>query len=158
MLRDVMTVDVVHFSQDAKLSEVVKTMSERNIGTAVITEGERPIGIITERDIIKKVVTKGRGLEGLIAADVMTSPIVTITPEVDFENALLIMTSNHIKSLVVVEDDELSGIITTTDILRRTKEIAENNRKLTRYQTIQGYLFFLGIVAIFLIFVFKYLL
>lgn len=153
-----MTVDVVHFSQDAKLSEVVKTMSERNIGTAVITEGERPIGIITERDIIKKVVTKGRGLEGLIAADVMTSPIVTITPEVDFENALLIMTSNHIKSLVVVEDDELSGIITTTDILRRTKEIAENNRKLTRYQTIQGYLFFLGIVAIFLIFVFKYLL
>ncbi|MHA2423909.1 MAG: CBS domain-containing protein, partial [Candidatus Thorarchaeota archaeon] len=79
-VRDIMSVNVVTITPDASILEVAKLMNEMDLGSIVIVDRERPVGIITEADIVRRVVSEGRDVTATAAKDVMTSPLFYVGP------------------------------------------------------------------------------
>jgi CBS domain-containing protein len=96
--------------------EASKLMKKRKIGNVIIVENKQPIGILTESDILKKVVAEGKNAKDVIVKEVMSTPIIVIEPYVTLEKALDTMGKCNIRRLPVIENDELIGIITQRDI------------------------------------------
>ncbi len=117
LVRDVMSKDVRVVRPDTLVKEVVATMNKFNIGSIVVVQGERPVGIITERDILKRIVEPCLAPETLRAREVMSTPIVTIRDINSIDEAARIMARKRIKRLLVMEDEKLVGILTFTDIV-----------------------------------------
>lgn len=118
LVRDVMTRGVKTIRPDDTVLEAVSKMNKFHIGSVVVTNNGRPIGIITERDILVKVVEPCMDPASVRARDVMSKPVITIEPNAAVEEAARIMARARIKKLPVVEGNKLLGIITTTDIVR----------------------------------------
>ena len=98
----------------------------------MIVNGEnKPIGIITERDLIKKVLAKGRDPAELKAREIIFTPVITINKDKKIEDVILVMVRPRIKRLSVVNDlGKLVGIITLTDVIRRVPSLIEVGGKL----------------------------
>ncbi|MFH8110255.1 MAG: CBS domain-containing protein, partial [Candidatus Aenigmatarchaeota archaeon] len=116
--------NVFVFSKNATIKDVIDIMIENNIGSVIILENEKVVGIVTERDLVTKVLTKGLDLN-LPVKEIMSSPVITISPNESVEKAAEIMTENKIKKLPVVENDKLLGIITLTDIVASGVKLEE---------------------------------
>jgi CBS domain-containing protein len=116
-VQDIMTRKVVGVQQDSKLSDVIKLMNEKHIGSTIILDKERPIGIITIRQILK-IAEKCISPDSTIAREVMSQPLITISPDANLRTASITMLKKGIKKLAVVENDKLIGLVTTTDIER----------------------------------------
>lgn len=118
LVRDVMTRGVKTIRPEDTVLEAVSKMNKFHIGSVVVTNNGRPIGIITERDILAKVVEPCMDPASVRVKDVMSKPVITIEPNAALEEAARIMARAKIKKLPVVEGGRLLGIITTTDIVR----------------------------------------
>jgi CBS domain-containing protein len=99
------------------VSDVAKTMVEQNVGAVVVTRDYEPLGIITERDIIERVVLANKSIYEVVAQEIMTAPLLTIDSERTVEEALSIMHKNHLRRLVVVKGEKLFGIVTERRLL-----------------------------------------
>lgn len=117
-VRDIMTHNVVSVEQNISGSDIIKLMSERKIGSVIVLDHERPIGIITVRDILKKIAERCIAPSSVSAKQMMSQPIVTIDPDVNLRNASLLLLQKGVKKLAVVENGKLKGLVTTTDIER----------------------------------------
>lgn len=117
IVRDVMSRDVKVVRPDTTMKEVVATMNKFGIGSILVVQGERPVGIITERDILRRQVEPCLAPETLTAKHVMTSPVVTIGEEASIEEAAALMAKRRAKRLPVMDNGKLVGIITYTDIV-----------------------------------------
>ncbi|NWG10844.1 CBS domain-containing protein [Candidatus Bathyarchaeota archaeon] len=117
LVRDVMTKDVRVVRPDTTIKEVVATMNKFNIGSIIVVQGDRPVGIITERDILRRQVEPCLAPEILTARQVMTSPLITISETASIEEAAKLMAKKKAKRLPVMNNDKLVGIITFTDIV-----------------------------------------
>lgn len=106
----------------ARAREVVETMNQQCIRHLLVTEGDRLLGLISNRDLVRVVFQNpGRvlDLDGCTAADIMTpSPLVVIEPEAPLGEAARLMHEHQVSALPVVEDGQVWGIVTTADILR----------------------------------------
>jgi len=91
-------------------------MKKRKIGNVIVVEKKQPIGILTESDILKKVVAEGKTARDVQVKDVMSTPIIVIDPYVTLEEAMKTMGKCNIRRLPVIENNELIGIITQKDI------------------------------------------
>jgi CBS domain-containing protein len=121
MSRGVVTVDG---DSDPSALEVAGAMVKNRVGSVVVLKGERPAGIITERDILKKVVATNRKAEEVRAKTIMSSPLVTVKAYDSVETAASLMTKNRIKRLPVLEaDGSLAGILSVTDIAKKLAKI-----------------------------------
>lgn len=116
--------NVFVFSKNASIKDILDIMIENNIGSVIILEDDKVVGIVTERDLITKVLTKGLDLS-VPVKEIMSSPVITISPNESVEKAAEIMTENKIKKLPVVENDKLLGIITLTDIVASGVKLEE---------------------------------
>jgi len=92
-------------------------MNKHNIGNCIVTSG-KPIGIITESDIVRKVVAEGKSAEKTQIKHIMTTPLLIIDPYMEIEEAAKTMAKCNIRRLPVIENDKLIGIITEKDINR----------------------------------------
>jgi CBS domain-containing protein len=111
--------NVVSASPDAKVLDVARLMSEKNVGSVVIVEKQAPVGIITDRDIIIRVIGKGKDPKKLTVREVMTkSPIVIEGDKGLFEAMRKFEGGNFRRLPVVDERGRLTGILTTDDMLR----------------------------------------
>ncbi|MEM2568004.1 MAG: CBS domain-containing protein, partial [Candidatus Bathyarchaeia archaeon] len=118
LVRDIMSKNVRVVRPDSSAKEVVATMNKFDIGSVVVVQGGRPVGIITERDILKRIVEPCLAPETLSARQIMTSPVVTIDASIN--EAAKLMAKKGIKRLLVTRNnDELVGIITFTDIVTK---------------------------------------
>jgi CBS domain-containing protein len=117
LVRDVMSKDVKVVRPDTSMKEVVATMNKFDIGSIIVVQGERPVGIITERDILRRLVGPSLAPETLTARQVMTSPVVTINENASIEEAARLMAKKRVKRLPVMSDNRLVGILTFTDIV-----------------------------------------
>lgn len=97
------------------VAEATRVMLEEGIGSLIITEGETPVGIITETDIVELVADRRYG-DDVVVGDVMSTPLLSIAAETELEEAARRLKEHAIKKLPVMQDDRLVGIITTTDI------------------------------------------
>ncbi|MFX1293645.1 MAG: CBS domain-containing protein [Promethearchaeota archaeon] len=116
-VNDIMTRKVIGVDQDSSLSEAIRLMSEKKIGSIVILDNETPVGILTVRDILK-ITEKCISPASLMAREIMSQPIITITPDANLRKASILMLQRGIKKIVVVENGKAMGLVTTTDIER----------------------------------------
>ena len=117
-VRDVMTKEPRVVRRDTSVQEVVATMSKYDISSVIVVQEKRPVGLITHKDIISKIVQTRIPPDAVKAIEVMTTPVVTISEDASIEEAARVMSKKHIKKLVIVRDGELVGIITSSDLVR----------------------------------------
>ncbi|MGQ9538847.1 MAG: CBS domain-containing protein [Candidatus Bathycorpusculaceae bacterium] len=133
LVRDVMTKNVRVVRPDSSVKEVVATMNKFDIGSIIVVQGSRPVGIITERDILKRVVEPCLAPETLTARQVMTSPVLTIDENASVNEAAKLMAKKGVKKLLVMRNnDELAGIITFTDIVAKVPDMLSILEELVR--------------------------
>lgn len=133
LVRDVMTKNVKVVRPDTSVKEVVATMNKFNIGSIVVVQGERPVGIITERDILRRIVEPCIAPETLTARQIMTSPVVSIDENTSIDEAARLMAKKGVKRLLVTRNnDQLVGILTFTDIVTKVPEMLTILEELVR--------------------------
>jgi CBS domain-containing protein len=112
--------------RDTNVQEIVATMSKYDISSIIVVEEKRPVGIVTHKDIISKLVQARIPPDAVTAREIMTSPVVTINEESSVEEAARLMTKKHIKKLIVTRNNnELTGIITSSDLVREEPKMTE---------------------------------
>lgn len=119
-VKDVMTKSVKTISGDATMSEAAKLMKKNRIGCLVVVEGEKPIGIVTERDLAYKILAEDKDARTTVS-EVMSKNLKTISGDATLRDAAKLMAAHLIRRLPVVEKGELVGIITIEDIMRVEK-------------------------------------
>jgi len=132
IVRDIMSRNVRVVRPDTSVQEVVATMNKFNIGSIIVVQSERPVGIITERDILKRQVEPCLAPETLTARHIMSSPIITIDENASIEEAAVLMTKKRAKRLPVMSDGKLVGIITYTDIVFKVPAMLSVLEELVR--------------------------
>jgi len=123
LVRDVMTKNPRVVRRDTSVQEVVATMNKFGISSVIVVQEERPIGIITHKDIVSKIVQPRIPPDAVTAREVMSSPTVTISEDATIEEAARLMSKKNFKKLPVVRDDKLVGIITSMDLVREEPKI-----------------------------------
>jgi len=115
-VRDLMTSDVVTIEPSASVVDAAKLMIQREKGPLPVVEGGRPVAMVTDRDIIARVVAEGRNPDSLRVSDIATSDLRALGPDQDVSEARQMMAQYHLDRLLVVEGERLVGIISEADI------------------------------------------
>jgi len=116
-IQDLARHDVITTAPDTPVADVARMMDEETIGSVVITEGDEPVGIITDRDLAIRVVGESADPADHTAEDVMSTDLHTVTPDTGFYQAAEQMRASGIRRLPVCDDDgKLVGIITSDDL------------------------------------------
>ena len=132
---DVMRKGVITLQQTATVSEAAKTLRSNNIGSVLVLHKGDPVGIITERDVVTKVVAIGKDPTKVQLKAVMSSPLKAIGPEVTIEECARIIRDEHIKRLPVVDKKgKLIGILSETDIVRVSPALFDIIRERTEVE------------------------
>lgn len=113
----VMSKNVLTVEKSTSLQEAAQNMKKSNVGCVIVIENGKPLGIVTERDFVTKIAAEGRPLFTDIS-EVMSSPLITIDPEETIWEASEIMKEKRIHKLPVKENEQIIGIVTTTDIVK----------------------------------------
>ncbi len=129
LVKEYMSRPVWTVESSATMAKAAKLMRKHRIGSLVIVEGDKPIGIITERDIAYKVVADELGLDTKVS-EAMTTDLKTVVGETGLRDAAKLMASHLIRRLPVLDDGKLMGIITIDDIMRGER-IEENLKDYT---------------------------
>lgn len=116
-LLDVMHRSVSTVPSTATVAEAARLMGEKTLGCLVVADGSAVSGIVTERDLLLKVLAPGRDAASTQVSEVMTSPIITEGPETSLDRAVGLMAERRIRRLPIVKDGQLVGIVTSTDVL-----------------------------------------
>ncbi len=115
-VRDLMTSEVVTVVPQTSIVDAARRMIQQEKGPLPVIEGDRPVAMVTDRDIIARVVAEGRDPNSLTVHDVATHELVTIAPDQAVEEALRLMAEHQLDRILVVEGDRLVGIISESDI------------------------------------------
>jgi CBS domain-containing protein len=134
LVRDIMSKEVKVVRPDTAVKEVVATMNKFDIGSIIVVQGDRPVGIITERDILRRLVEPCLAPETLTARQIMTSPVLTISETADIEETAKLMARKRVKRLPVLNNGKLVGMITYTDIVAKVPTLLSILEELVRPQ------------------------
>jgi len=110
-------ISVPSIGPSTPVTQIATLMTGQNIGAVIVTNNIEVLGIVTERDIINRVALGKKDLYGLVAQDIMTSPVITINYDRKIQDALKIMKDNNIRRLVVVKGEKVIGLITERRLL-----------------------------------------
>jgi CBS domain-containing protein len=126
--------DVLKIEASATVFDAIKRIVELNVGSILVTEGEQVVGIMTERDYLRKVAVHGRTSHDTTVGEIMSSPLVYVTPQTTIDESMAIMTDRRIRHLPVVEDDDVVGIISIGDVVKfQSNEQSFQIKYLTEY-------------------------
>jgi CBS domain-containing protein len=118
-IRDVMTSNPCSIDADKSVAYAAKMMKDEDVGLAPIVEGDKLIGMLTDRDIAIRVVAEGRNPDQVTVREVASKQVVTIDPQQDLAEALRIMAKHQVRRLPVVEEDgRLVGVVAQADVAR----------------------------------------
>jgi CBS domain-containing protein len=129
-VKEFMTKNVITIDAYKTVFEAAVLMSQNDVGDLVVTDSNAPVGIVTERDFVRRVLAVKKSSDTKVS-EVMTTPLRVIYPEAPLKEAARRMINKRIRRLVVIKDNKLVGIITATDLARhlskktRTEEILE---------------------------------
>jgi CBS domain-containing protein len=125
LVKEIMKVKPVVVQPFTTVLEAARFMKEKKINNVIVAEVNHPIGILTESDIIKKVVCEAKNASDVNAEDIMSRPLIVTEPFISLQEALKIMGKCNIKQLPVIENNQLVGIITQRDISRLSPALTE---------------------------------
>lgn len=127
--------EILAVAPDTTVYNALEELERHNIGALLVMEGERLVGIFSERDYARRGILKGKPSRESLVKDLMTSPVITVPPQARIEECLSIMTEKHFRHLPVVAGEQVLGMISSSDIFRAI---------LTQYQnlvsSLEGYI------------------
>lgn len=129
---EVMSRDPVTITEDKSVSDAATKMKDADVSSLVVVEGSKVIGIITENDVVLKVVAQDLLPSKLKVKDVMTTPVISIHMHEGVEKAATKMSEGGIRRLVVTDNSDLQGLVTENDILKIWPELIEVTREYQR--------------------------
>ena len=118
LVRDVMAKNVKTIRMDDSVHDAVVKMNKFDVGSVIVMNGTRPVGIITSKNILTKVVEPRVDPTLIKAKDAMSSPLITIEADSPLEEAATAMSRKHIKKLAVIEKEKLIGVLSSSDIVK----------------------------------------
>ena len=128
--------EVWSLTPDATVYEAIDQMAQRGVGALLVMEGERLVGIVSERDYARKVILLGKLSREIQVREIMSSPVICARPELTIEEAMALMTDKRIRHLPVVVDEKVVGVISIGDVVRGIVEDNEFHiHELTNYIT-----------------------
>ena len=136
-VKEIMTKEVITIESNKTVFEAAELMAEKSLGCLIVVIKAFPVGIITERDIVRRIVAKRSSLDAKVS-EVMTKNLITVEPETSLKEAARIMSTNKIHRLPVLSQNKLVGIVAASDFVRNvgkkttTEEILD---ALGRYPT-----------------------
>ena len=123
-IRDLMTENPCAVDADKSVAYAAKMMRDEDVGLAPIVEGDKLIGMLTDRDIAVRVVAEGRDPGQVSVKEVASKQVVTIDPQQELDEALRIMAKHQVRRLAVVEEDgKLVGVVAQADVAREGNDV-----------------------------------
>ena len=113
---------VIEIDGGATVFEAVKAMVEANVGALLVTDGTEIAGIFTERDYLRRIAVEGRRSRDTLVREVMSSPVICVTPETPVDETMAMMTDRRIRHAPVVADGALVGMISIGDLVKFTSK------------------------------------
>jgi CBS domain-containing protein len=126
---------VLQIEASATVFDAIKLMVDSNVGSLLVTENGKLIGIITERDYLRRVTLEGRTERDTPVGEIMTSPLVYVTPDTSIDECMAVMTERRIRHLpVLTEGRDVAGIVSIGDLVKfRSKQQSFQIKLLTDY-------------------------
>ncbi len=103
---------------DATVFEAIKIMAENSVGALLVMDGDKLVGIISERDYARKVILKGKASKETAVREIMTTPVQVVVPNCTVSEAMAIMTNKRIRHLPVLEEGRVVGVVSIGDLVR----------------------------------------
>ncbi|MGB9169724.1 MAG: CBS domain-containing protein [Nitrososphaeraceae archaeon] len=122
-VKDIMSKDLVTISKERTALEAAKIMTDKGVSSLIVLSGDQPVGIVTERDFIKKICLKELQLSEVQIGQIMSKIRTYATPDTFIEVAVQRMINNRIRRLPIIDDDKLVGIVTVTDLAKHLRTI-----------------------------------
>jgi len=110
--------DVIRIRGDATVFEAVKAMVDANVGALLVTDGEEIVGIFTERDYLRRIAVEGRRSRTTLVGEVMSAPVICVTPETGIEESMALMTDRRIRHAPVTDGGKLVGMLSIGDLVK----------------------------------------
>ena len=130
LVENIMSRNVVSVTPSSSLETVSKKMTQQNISCVIVKQGHTLLGIISERDFVKKVVSRGKNTAGLTASSVMSTPLISVSSRESILRAAKKMRVHKLRHLAVVDDGALLGIVTETDMMRGESDCLKSHQLL----------------------------
>ena len=115
-VRDIMQKNVITIEEDKSALDAAKLISEKDISFLVIVKNDKPIGVITERDFVRKIAAQDKQASLIRLSEIMSYKFRWVEPSTEIEDAVQKMLNHNIRRLIVLEDEKLVGVITQTDL------------------------------------------
>jgi len=110
--------DVVTIGPEASVFDALTLMAEKGIGALLVTESDKPVGLISERDYARKVILKGHTSKELKVADIMTRRVICARPDETLEECMAVMTDKRVRHLPVLENGNVAGLVSIGDLVK----------------------------------------
>jgi CBS domain-containing protein len=117
-IKDVMVTNLITIDAAASVKKAAELMEKHDIGCLIVVSYGNPIGIITERDMLKRVLLQERAISKTKVGNIMSAPLLTAYPQTDIREAVRLMNERRIKKLPVIEEGKLIGLVSLTDVMR----------------------------------------
>lgn len=121
-LLDTKSSEIHSISPDAPVIDAIRLMAERRIGALLVMEGQRLVGMLSERDYARKIVLQGRSSKDTPVGDIMTAEVVSVGPQHNTDQCMQLVTDSRIRHLPVVEDGHVIGLISIGDLVKAVIE------------------------------------
>ena len=126
--------DVLQIEGDVTVLDAVRTMVDAGVGSLLVTDGGDVAGIFTERDYLRRMTLEGRDDKDTAVSEVMSSPLVVVTPEITIDECMAMMTDRRIRHLPVVDGGNVVGIVSIGDVVKfKSKQQSFEIKYLTDY-------------------------
>ena len=112
--------EIFFIPPDATVFDAIEMMDDKNVGALLVMEGERLVGMISERDYTRKVALKGKSSRETKVVEIISSPVVSVTPGHSVEECMRLMTGNRVRHLPVLEGEKLVGVVSIGDLVNWT--------------------------------------
>lgn len=124
-VREAMISNPITVTPNALIYEAAKTMRDKEIGSVIIVDKGKVLGIATERDLVRRVLAENKDPKVLPISAIMSKPVISISPDEDLVDAAQLMKEKGIKRLIIMDGDKLLGIMTTSELTNYMKRAVE---------------------------------
>jgi len=125
--RDIMSSKMVSMESNVSAIDIAKIMEKNKVSSIIITKDQKPIGIITERDLVSKIISQNKKPSDVKTTDIISSPLVVVSPLTPVDEVAEKMIDKKIRRVVVMDVDQPLGIITVTDFVKHLHKMLSDN-------------------------------